>query len=126
MNKKSKILISVIAAVVLIIISFFAFHKKANGDNKVILFYGDGCQHCIKLEGFMKDNEVEKKVILEKKEVFNNKNNAALMLSKAKLCNIPTDQGMGVPFLWDGSNGDKCLVGDVDITQYFKDKAGIK
>jgi glutaredoxin len=130
-----KIIISIIGIVAIIgLFSLFVDKNNNNGNNnndtsatssaKVILFYGDGCPHCKIVEDYLTANpEAAKKVQFEKKEVFNNKNNSNLMLEKARACNVPTDQGMGVPFLWDGTAGDKCLVGDVDIVNYFKDKA---
>ncbi len=56
------------------------------------------------------------------KEVFKNKDNAALLATKAQACNIATDQ-IGVPFLWDGT---KCYVGDEDIINFFKQKTNVK
>ncbi|MCX6779543.1 MAG: hypothetical protein NTU97_04970 [Candidatus Magasanikbacteria bacterium] len=84
----------------------------------IILFEGEGCPHCAIVEEFLAQNKVKDKVEFTTLEVYKNKNNAALMAKKAQLCNIPTT-GMGVPFLWDGS---KCLVGDVDINNFFQEK----
>lgn len=86
--------------------------------NGIILFYGEGCPHCAIVEEYVSQNGVEVKVPFAKKEVYYNKQNADDLVSKAKICGIPTDS-IGVPFLWDGS---KCLVGDQDIIEFFKQK----
>ncbi|KKR49093.1 MAG: hypothetical protein UT86_C0001G0065 [Candidatus Magasanikbacteria bacterium GW2011_GWC2_40_17] len=83
-----------------------------------ILFVGEGCPHCEKVEEFIDQNKVKDKVSFVMLEVYKNKDNAALMAKKAGLCGIPLT-GMGVPFLWDGS---KCLVGDIDIINFFQEK----
>ena len=84
----------------------------------VILFVGDGCPHCAKVEDFISKNKVTDKVSFATLEVYKNQDNAALMAKKGEACGLPLS-GIGVPFLWDGS---KCLVGDVDITNFFQDK----
>ena len=92
--------------------------------DKTIFFYGDGCPHCAIVETFFQDNNVESKVQFEKQEVFNNKQNSNLMtIIATKKCSI-SENNLGVPFLWDGQNS-KCLVGDQDIINFFKQKIGI-
>jgi glutaredoxin len=90
--------------------------------SEIIFFYGSTCPHCLKVEQFFTDNNVEAKVKFTKDEVFNNKDNAALLGEKAAACGLNTDS-IGVPFLWDGSTG-KCLEGDVDVINFFKAKIG--
>lgn len=85
----------------------------------IILFVGDGCPHCAKVEEFLTQNKVKDKVEFTTLEVYKNKDNAALMAKKAVSCSLSLDS-IGVPFLWDGTS--KCLVGDVDITSFFQDK----
>lgn len=85
----------------------------------IILFYGDGCPHCAIVEEYVSKNGIEKQVPFIKKEVYNNKQNSAELVEKAKVCGIPTSS-IGVPFLWDGS---KCLTGDKDIIEFFQQKA---
>jgi len=86
----------------------------------VILFYGTGCPHCEIVEKYLKDNKVEEKILIEKKEVFYNKKNADEFNEKAEICGVPKED-RGVPLLWDGS---KCIVGDPDIIAFFKSKIG--
>lgn len=94
--------------------------QQSGGDreSEIILFYGDGCPHCAKVDEFIKDNNVEEKISFAKKEVYNNVANANELSQKAKKCGMDT-KSIGVPFLWDG---EKCLVGDVDIIDFFKKK----
>ena len=40
-----------------------------------ILFYGNGCSHCAKVEQYIKDNDVQKQFDLELKEIYFNKSN---------------------------------------------------
>lgn len=88
----------------------------------VILFVGNGCPHCANIEKFIKDNGIENKVKFVKKEVWYNESNSDQMVGIAKKCGYSEDQ-VGVPFLW---TGQKCLIGEDDVTNYFKEQAGIK
>ncbi|MGE5298231.1 MAG: hypothetical protein ACM3KM_03645, partial [Acidobacteriaceae bacterium] len=87
----------------------------------IILFVGEGCPHCAKVEEFIQTNNIASKVQFRMLEVYNNQDNAKLLVSKAEICKIDT-KSIGVPFLWDGSN---CIVGEIDVTEFFKAKAGI-
>ncbi len=86
----------------------------------IILYYGDGCPHCAIVEKFVAENDVEGRLSFVKKEVYNNRQNADDLVAKAQICGLPTDS-IGVPFLWDGSS---CLLGDQDIIEFFRTKAG--
>jgi len=88
----------------------------------IVLFYGQGCPHCIDVENFVKANNIEEKVNFTKLEVWYNKNNAALLGQVAQMCKITTSS-VGVPFLYDGKN---CLIGGPDVINFFKAQAGIK
>lgn len=126
MKKKCFILIF-IGIVVLTGAAFIILKGKnnppPNGDNnsKIILFYGAGCPHCAVVEEYIKQNKIDEKITFARKEVRQNKDNANELVEKAKVCGLPTDS-IGVPFLWDGTNGDKCYVGDKDVIDYFKQK----
>jgi len=83
-----------------------------------ILFYGEGCPHCANVDDYIKANGIEGKVKFERKEVYNDDENANLLASKAGQCGLQTGQ-IGVPFLWDGKN---CFIGDEDIIKFFEQK----
>lgn len=91
-------------------------NTKSNQTEKAILFFGSTCPHCVNVEEYINTNNISAKLNFDKLEVFNDTNNAALMAEKAKTCGLDT-KTIGVPFFWTGSN---CLLGDVDIINYFK------
>lgn len=105
--------------------SLFKFITYLSGkgvdQSGLIFFYGDTCPHCKNVEDFMAKNKTEEKIKITKLEVYNNADNARLLVSKAKVCKLNTEQ-IGVPFLWNAEN-KSCLVGDVDIIKYLQ---GIK
>ncbi len=113
----------------LILVGAGLFIINGNGNNQqknvgnqnieIILFYGDGCPHCAKVDEFIKNNNIEEKILFAKKEVYNNTANANELSQKAEKCGMDT-KSIGVPFLWDG---EKCLVGDEDIIKFFEQKA---
>ncbi|MBI5732039.1 MAG: glutaredoxin family protein [Candidatus Magasanikbacteria bacterium] len=88
------------------------------GGARTILFVGDGCPHCAKVEEFLEKNKVGEKINLETLEVYKNQANANLMAAKAKVCGLSLES-IGVPFLWADS---KCLIGDADIISFFEEK----
>ncbi len=83
---------------------------------ELILFYGDGCPHCVIVENYLEENKINEKIYFVKKEVYYNQNNAKDLQEKAKICGLPTNS-IGVPFLW---NGKACLLGSPDIINFFK------
>ena len=94
-----------------------ASEEKAN-QGAIILFFGDGCPHCAKVEKYLSKNNIKDKISFKEKEVYYNQDNAKELAEKAKICGLPTDS-IGVPFLW---NGTKCYIGDQDIINFFKQK----
>lgn len=131
MNKK--IIIPSILFIFVLGFSFFVFSQEKKQDqpvnngsaekinqseSQIILFYGDGCPHCAIVEENIKENKFDERIAFSRKEVYYNRANAKELEEKAKICGIPTDS-IGVPFLWDG---EKCLIGDKDIVNFFKQK----
>lgn len=95
----------------------------------ILLFYGDGCPFCIKVEEFISANKIAEKVSFKNLEIpYGNKtskeleNNAGFLVKSAQNCKINITNGINIPFLYDG---ERCFVGDVDIIKFFKEKAGI-
>lgn len=129
---KHKTIIPTILFIAVLIFSFFAlwYEKNKNktptnetttenqSESQIILFYGDGCPHCKIVEEYINENNVQNKISFAQKEVYYNQNNAKELETKAKTCGLPTNS-IGVPFLWDG---EKCLIGDQDIINFFKQK----
>lgn len=123
MNKK--ILILIFIGVIVLGGIIFVFYKNKNipaQKSKIVLFYGEGCPHCANVDQFLKDNKIDEKISFDKKEVYNNKDNAAELFEKAGKCGLSQGE-VGVPFLWTGS---ECLVGDTDIINFFQQKINEK
>jgi len=86
---------------------------------ELVFFYGETCPHCKNVEKFLEENKnIEEKVKFDKLEI-SNKDNAKILLEKAEKCGL-SQENIGVPLFWDGS---KCIVGDVDIIDFLKNKA---
>lgn len=84
---------------------------------KIILFYGEGCPHCKKVEEYLKTNPPL--FAFEQKEVYYNENNQKELAVVAGICKFNQNE-VGVPFLWIPKN-QKCIVGDEPIINYFKE-----
>lgn len=99
-TKKSinKIFLLFLLIVLILPIKAFAQTDKLN----IYLFYGESCPHCRELEEFLepylKQNE---NVILNKYEVWNNKDNQEKLNEVQKILN---DNSSGVPYLIIGNN----------------------
>lgn len=128
---KNKVTIPTVLFLFVLVLSFYVFSKEDSKgqlaepiqeetqvENQIILFYGDGCPHCVIVEEYLEKNKVEEKIDFSRKEVYFNRANSKELEEKAGICGMPTDS-IGVPFLWDG---EKCLVGDADIVEFFKQK----
>ena len=87
----------------------------------IILFYGEGCPHCKVVDDFITENKIEDKVKFSRLEVWYNRNNQLILEKAAETCGIKGDT-VGVPFLYDGAG--KCIIGDVDAINFFKNEAG--
>src|ERR1051326_4105635 len=82
----------------------FPFLQKVDPyQNKIVIFYGDGCEQCQTVSNFVQANNIEKKLPLVWLEVFKSEADADLLADKAQICGIPSQQ-IGVPFVWDGVN----------------------
>jgi len=94
----------------------FLFDKNAAA--KTILYFGDTCPHCENVEKYIKDNGIDNKIEIVRKEVYRNQANAREMAKRAEQCGLPTGQ-IGVPFLWDNN---QCVLGDQPIIDYLGKK----
>ena len=87
-----------------------------------ILFYGNGCPHCAKVEQYIKDSQVAKKFDLIKKEVFFNNKNLTEFNGYLQKHSLTYDK-VGVPFLIINSGTDCTYInGDTNIIDYFSGK----
>ena len=80
-------------------------------------FWGVGCPHCKIVEDFLANWDKTNKVTINKKEIYQNRENAVTFSAKATACGIPQNQ-QGVPMLVTPDG--KCLLGDTPIIDYLK------
>lgn len=90
-----------------------------------ILFYGNGCPHCAKVEKFFEDNGVLNKFDLTSKEVYFNKKNLTEFQSYLKKLNLDSTQ-IWVPFLVVNNENECSYINwDESIIEFFKQKIEI-
>ena len=82
----------------------------------IILFEGQDCDNCAKVDTFLDANNVSQTVPFTRLEVYYSQANANILADKAQACGLSPSE-VGVPMLWDGS---ACVVGYVDIIQFFQ------
>jgi glutaredoxin len=92
---------------------------ETKNDGDFFYYYGNTCPHCADVEEWMKENKLEEKVKVIKKEVYDNRTNAFELSQVAQRCGISTNS-IGVPFLYTPEG--KCLIGTPDIIDYFSEK----
>jgi hypothetical protein len=149
MNSKGKIIFSflIIIAVAAMAVWFFNKPKVANAPNpetakentsqnnnpavnsstdtnttqdRIVYYYGKSCPHCKNVAQFIEANGIDKKVSYTKKE-FSDPAVTKEFLSRAEQCGINPSEA-GVPLVFSGG---KCYMGDVDVINFFKAKAGL-
>ncbi|OGZ79648.1 MAG: hypothetical protein A2358_01640 [Candidatus Staskawiczbacteria bacterium RIFOXYB1_FULL_37_44] len=139
-----------IITVILIILAGFLFWGFQSGffiknpgqtaqlPSGIVLFFGEECPHCKNVDDFISQNKIEDKVKFTRLEVpFAQKTspqlvaNAKLAIQLAQSCKLDASNGVGIPFLYDPPIGEaggsgKCVIGDVDTINFFKNAADIK
>ena len=113
MSKKTIITIIVALAVIAGAILLF---RQAPAAGSIALYYGQECPHCAAVEDYIKANNIDAKVKIDRLEVFHNQDNADQMAKVAQKCGIQGTQ-LGVPLLYDGS---KCYEGQDEVTNYLQ------
>jgi hypothetical protein len=71
------------------------------------------------VEEYFEKNGTREKIEFSEREIYHDKNNAALFEQKATSCGITKKEDMGVPLLW---TAEKCHIGDKDIISFFNEK----
>lgn len=84
-----------------------------------ILYWGTTCPHCHDTIEWIEKNKIEEKVVIIRKEVYNNRTNSLELSKKAQGCGL-NEMNIGVPFMYT-SEGE-CLIGTPDITEYLDQK----
>ena len=125
------IIIGGVALVELLAVLFFGgglksiasyFYKENSLVKGIILFESKNCQQCSKVDNFIKANNVGQAVDFVRLEVLPDNANHDLLADRAQFCGLDASH-IGVPFLWDGA---RCIVGYVDVIQFFKTKLAPK
>jgi glutaredoxin len=117
------VIIVILLAIGLSIWSYKSDLGSTTTNEDLILFYGDTCPHCLKVEEFLEtQNGLAERLGLVRKEVYNDAKNQRLLTTKAKVCGLDTSS-IGVPFLW---NNGACLIGDVDIINFFNTQNNVQ
>lgn len=89
---------------------------------EIVFYYGNTCPHCADVEEWMKQNKVDEKLKIVKKEVYQNQANAQELDYVAQSCGF-SPQNIGVPFLYaDG----QCYIGTLDVEKKIKEKMDSK
>jgi hypothetical protein len=89
----------------------------------IVFFYGDTCTHCKDVEDFIAANQIDQKVKYTSMEVFENQNNAQLLINIGTSCGLKSSDIGAVPLVYDGT---KCYLGTPDVENFLKAQTGIK
>lgn len=96
------------------------FDKHDVYKDSIVLFFHEECLYCTKVDNYLANNNVQKKVEFTRLNVLQSDYNRSELQDKAQICGLEIES-IGVPFLWDGPN-KKCVVGYVDIIEFFQKK----
>jgi thiol-disulfide isomerase/thioredoxin len=113
----------IIIAGALIVISTIIFLTSQNkpapstNPNTYLYFWSLTCPHCKNVADFLDKWAYKDKLLLDKKEVSEDRGNSALFLTKSNDCGIAKENA-GVPLLVTPEG--KCFTGDTPVIDYFK------
>ncbi|MCF7835320.1 cytochrome c biogenesis protein [Candidatus Gracilibacteria bacterium] len=108
--------------VLFVFLTLFLYSGLGAFAQDYILFYGNGCPHCAKVENFFDDNKVSEKFDLVSKEIYFNKNNLVELQGYLEKLNLDSNQ-IGVPFLVINSENECSYInGDGAIIDFFDEK----
>lgn len=120
MNNKF-LLLTLLGTFIIIVLGVFVFAKNSPSPlplpTSYEYYWGEGCPHCANVEKFLETWERKDQVKIEKKEVYNDKNNANYLSRRAAYCKINANS-VGIPFLFTPEG--KCLSGDEPIIEFLK------
>lgn len=119
----------ILGAVIVVILGFIVFSSVGQKTpdsgacdkfdfTQKVFFYGDTCPHCKNVEAFFQNASTTlfAKVQFQQMEVYNNADNAAIMVCAARKCGLKGDS-LSVPMFWDGQN---CVIGDQPIISFLQ------
>jgi len=119
-TKEAKQVVIIFAVVMLLFVSVLGWlHSQRPGT--ITFYWGTTCPHCHNVQRWMERNPETATLGIRQVEVWTNKDNAAAFIGVVRKCGM--DQGV-VPVLV-AENG-VCYVGEVEITDYLKERLDIK
>jgi len=83
---------------------------------QAVLFVGDGCPHCERVEEYLTENKIREKFDIKTLEIFNHPENQIVYEQESQRVGY---QGGGVPLLIEGNKYES---GDVSIINYYDEK----
>ena len=114
--KKIVILLFALLAFLTVNINRISAVAEADVAPQNYLFYGEGCGHCAAVEKYFDENNIDKKYLIVRKEVWKNSENQELF---NQICEDNNISRRGVPTLFFEG---KVLIGDTPIIDFFKNK----
>jgi len=112
------------ALAVIVVLAIIALDKQKDNlvldNNTIFFYYGITCPHCKITEQYITDNNIDSKITIIRKEVYENQANAIALQQAAKQCNLPLDE-IGVPFM---TYNNSCYMGDEDTIKLLKQFMG--
>jgi len=112
---KQKIILVFLLVIVLCILSKIPAYAETNKDF-IYFFWGQGCPHCAQVEKFFEEKSFYDKYPIEKKEIYLDHENAALLNEYYDEYKVPLEE-RGVPAVFIGEN---YLIGDSPIQNQFQ------
>ena len=127
-----KFLLLIIGAIVLFGLYQLLSTPPKNSPNQIsetvyenpdmVFYWGDGCPHCENVEKWMTSNNIDQKLKINKKEVYQNTDNQKELADIVnKNCPELNKDGIGVPLGFDPVN-KKCIQGDTPIIDFLSQK----
>jgi len=117
MNKQIWAVVAIIASLIGFLFLVYTFTNRPQPKINVTFnqkattyFYGTTCPNCKQLNAWIEENDIEKKVKYVKREVYYNRENAAMLEQAALVCQIPNNE-IGVPLIF---HKGKCYLGVPD------------
>ena len=89
-------------------------------DNEIVYYYGITCPHCDDVKDFIDSEDIENKIPLVSKEVYENILNSQELIARAESCGLNTNN-IGVPFLYSDR---KCYSGSPDVISEIQRQVG--
>ena len=109
--------IVLVLVIIALLVTIVYGSGNKNKSSALVFFYGNTCPHCKDVDVWMRENNVEKILEIQKKEVYDNAANALELEKAAKQCGLATDS-IGVPFLYTPE--EICIMGTPDIIDYLE------